>query len=81
MTTENQMYSRIISAKHSVERVYAGSGRPSSEDSRMIGLGIAVAAGIFDQTVATALRKLAEVKLGIDYSRPHWLRTAFVMQY
>lgn len=55
----------ILAAKR--HRRYPRSNRPSSEDRRMIFLGIAVAAGVFGLRFGTALRKLAEKKLGLDY--------------
>lgn len=45
---------------------YPKSNRPTSEDRRMIFLGIAVAAGIFELRVGTALRRLAESKMGLE---------------
>ena len=48
-------------------RRYADSIRPSSEHRRMMSLGIAVAAGVWGITYSTALRKLAEAGLGLDY--------------
>jgi hypothetical protein len=56
---------QILAAK--CHRRYPNSKRPTSEDRRMIFLGIAVAAGIFEQSFTTALRKLAEAKLGIEH--------------
>lgn len=55
---------QVLSAKH--HRRYPKSDRPTSEDRRMIFLGVAVAAGIFELTIGTALRKLAESNLGIE---------------
>ena len=55
---------QILAARH--HRRYPNSERPTSEDRRMIFLGIAVAAGVFGQSLSTALRKLAESNLGID---------------
>lgn len=54
---------QVLSAKE--HRRYPSSERPTSQDRRMIFLGIAVAAGIFGLSFNTALRKLAEKKLGI----------------
>jgi hypothetical protein len=55
---------QILNAKKHGE--YPKSNRPSSEDRRMIFLGIATAAGIFELRVGTALRKLAEAGLGLE---------------
>ena len=53
---------QILAAK--AHRRYPGSERPSSQDGRMIFLGIAVAAGAWKVEFSTALRKLATSKLG-----------------
>jgi len=53
---------QILASKR--HRRYPSSNRPTSEDRRMIFLGIAVAAGVFEQSFGTVLRKLAEAKLG-----------------
>jgi hypothetical protein len=53
---------RVLAAK--IHRRYPHSERPSSQDRRMIFLGIAVAAGVFDVKFSTALRKLAQSGLG-----------------
>ena len=52
----------ILNAKEHSD--YPKSDRPSSEDRRMIFLGIATAAGIFELKISTALRKLSEAGLG-----------------
>jgi hypothetical protein len=52
----------ILNAKKHTE--HPKSNRPSSEDRRMIFLGIATAAGIFELQVSTALRKLGSARLG-----------------
>jgi hypothetical protein len=57
---------QIIAAKH--HRRYPNSNRPTSEDRRMIFLGIAVAAGVFGLSFNTALRKLAEAKLSLEHT-------------
>jgi hypothetical protein len=49
---------QVLAAKN--HRRYPRSERPSSQDRRMIFLGIAVAAGVFDIKFSTALRKLAQ---------------------
>lgn len=49
---------QVLAAKN--HRRYPDSERPSSEDRRMIFLGVAVAAGVFGVTFETALRKLAQ---------------------
>lgn len=54
----------ILNAKKHSE--YPKSNRPSSEDRRMIFLGVATAAGIFELKIATALRKLAEAGQGLE---------------
>src|SRR5271169_6691220 len=46
----------ILAAKNHVQ--YPSSERPTSEDRRMIFLGVATAAGIFELSIGTALRKL-----------------------
>jgi hypothetical protein len=56
---------QIVAAKR--HRRYPNSNRPTSEDRRMIFLGIAVAAGVFRLSFNTALRKLAEAKLGPEH--------------
>lgn len=56
---------QVLNAKQ--HRRYPGSGRPSSEDRRMIFLGIAVGAGVWQIEYSTALRKLAEAGLGPDH--------------
>jgi len=45
---------------------YPKSKRPSSEDRRLIFLGVATAAGIFELAISTSLRKLAEASLGLE---------------
>jgi hypothetical protein len=63
---ENRRVAReILNAKQ--HRRYPASARPSSEDRRFIFLGIAVAAGIFELSFSTCLRKLAESDLGPEY--------------
>lgn len=49
---------QVLLAKN--HRRYPRSERPSSQDRRMIFLGIAVAAGVFEIKFSTALRKLAQ---------------------
>ena len=56
---------QVLKAKR--HRRYPGSDRPSSEDRRMIFLGIAVAAGVWEIEYSTALRKLAEAGLGPEH--------------
>jgi len=56
---------QVLSAKE--HRRYPSSERPTSQDRRMIFLGIAVAAGVFGVKFSTALRKLAQEKLGIEH--------------
>lgn len=56
---------QIVEAKRH-RRYPKSSNRPSSEDRRMIFLGIAVAAGVFGISVGTGLRKLAEANLGLE---------------
>jgi hypothetical protein len=63
---ENENVARQLLAAKSYRR-YPNSGRPTSEDRRMIFLGIAVAAGIFGRSFSTTLRKLAEANLGIEH--------------
>ena len=53
----------ILNAKKRPQ--YPKSDRPSSEDRRMIFLGVATAAGIFELKTATVLRKLAEAWRGL----------------
>ncbi|MGB6484860.1 MAG: hypothetical protein WBE86_15345 [Candidatus Acidiferrales bacterium] len=53
---------QILAAKN--HRRYPRSERPSSRDRRMIFLGIAVAAGVFEIEFSTALRKLAQSGYG-----------------
>jgi hypothetical protein len=48
-------------------RRYPNSERPSSQDRRMIFLAVAVAAGVWGLRYSTALRKLAEAGLGLNY--------------
>jgi len=55
---------QVLKAKQ--HRRYPGSNRPSSTDRKMIFLGIAVAAGIWEIEFSTALRKLAQNKIGIE---------------
>jgi hypothetical protein len=62
---KRKVASEVLKAKQ--HRRYPDSSRPSSEDRRMIFLGIAVAAGIWGREFSTILRKLAEAGLGIDY--------------
>jgi len=63
--TERRVAVQVLKAKQ--HRHYPDSERPSSEDRRMIFLGIAVAAGIWGIEYSTALRKLAEAGLGLEY--------------
>jgi hypothetical protein len=63
---ENESVAKqIIAAKN--HRRYPRSGRPSSQDRRMIFLAIAVAAAVWDIKFSTALRKLAQAGLGAEY--------------
>jgi hypothetical protein len=62
---EKEVANQVLSAKK--HRRYPGSNRPSSQDRRMIFLAIAVAAGVWEIDYETALRKLAEAKLGIRH--------------
>jgi hypothetical protein len=59
----------ILAAKNHAQ--YPSSERPTSEDRRMIFLGVATAAGIFELSIGTALRKLAEAKLGLEKISEH----------
>ena len=59
----------IVAAKNHDQ--YPSSPRPTSEDRRMIFLGVATAAGIFELSISTALRKLAEAKLGLEKISEH----------
>ena len=59
----------ILAAKNHVQ--YPNSQRPTSEDRRMIFLGVATAAGVFELSIGTALRKLAEAKLGLEKISEH----------
>jgi hypothetical protein len=59
----------IVAAKN--HNQYPSSQRPTSEDRRMIFLGVATAAGIFELSIGTTLRKLAEVKLGLEKISEH----------
>ena len=63
---EEKVALQVLSAKH--HRRYPKSNRRTSEDHRMIFLGIAVATGVFDLSLKTALRKLTERKLGIEHT-------------
>lgn len=56
---------QVLAAKN--HRRYPRSERPSSHDRRMIFLGIAVAAGVFDRKFSTTLRKLAQAGYGEKY--------------
>jgi hypothetical protein len=56
---------QVLAGKN--HRRYPGSDRPSSLDRRMIFLGVAVAAGIWEIEFSTALRKLAQAGLGPHY--------------
>jgi hypothetical protein len=62
---EEKVALQVLSAKK--HRRYPGSERPTSQDRRMIFLGIAVAAGIFGLSFNTALRKLAQGNMGIEH--------------
>jgi hypothetical protein len=64
LNNEDVAYQVLAAKRH---RRYPKSGRPTSEDRRMIFLGVAVAAGIYGLSLSTALRKLAEAKLGIEH--------------
>lgn len=77
---------QVLAAKK--HRRYPNSQRPSSEDRRMIFLGISVAAGVFGIEFSTALRKLPQAGLGphyiarevhrFDHFRENMKRNAFV---
>jgi len=77
---------QVLAAKK--HRRYPRSKRPSSEDRKMIFLGISVAAGVFGIEFSTALRKLAQAGLGphhmvrevhrFDQFLEHMRRNAFV---
>jgi len=77
---------QVLAAKK--HRRYPRSTRPSSEDRKMIFLGISVAAGVFGIEFSTALRKLAQAGLGphhmvrevhrFDQFLEHMKRNAFV---
>jgi hypothetical protein len=72
---------QVLAAKH--HRRYPRSERPSSQDKRMIFLGIAVAAGVFGNEFSTALRKLAQAGIGENYlSRKlhNWDRVEEIMK-
>lgn len=55
----------ILAAKK--HHQYPKSKRPSSDDRRMIFLGVAIAAGLFERSIGTALRKLTEDGLGLEH--------------
>jgi hypothetical protein len=63
--TRRKVAMQVLNAKQ--HRRYPGSDRPSSGDRRMIFLGIAVAAGVWQIEYSTALRKLAESSLGPEH--------------
>ncbi len=77
---------QVLAAKK--HRRYPSSRRPSTEDRKMIFLGISVAAGVFGIEFSTALRKLAQAGLGphhmvrevhrFDQFLEHMKRNAFV---
>lgn len=56
---------QVLAAK--AHRRFPRSKRPSSQDRIMICLAIAVAAGVWELTYSTALRKLAEAGFGQKY--------------
>lgn len=62
---EKPVAMQVLAAKS--HRRYPRSNRPSSEDRRMIFLGIALAAAVWEIDFETALRKLAEAKRGIRH--------------
>jgi hypothetical protein len=62
---EKEVANQVLTAKK--HRRYPISNRPSSQDRRMIFLAIAVAAGVWEIEFATALRKLAQARLGIEH--------------
>jgi hypothetical protein len=63
--TSRSVATQVLKAKQ--HRRYPGSDRPSSGDRRMIFLGIAIAAGVWQIEYSTALRKLAEAGLGPEH--------------
>ena len=83
---ERRVATQVLAAKK--HRRYPSSSRPSSEDRRMMFLGISVAAGVFGIEFSTALRKLAQATLGphhmvrevhlSDHLRENMKRNAFV---
>ncbi|MGB8474129.1 MAG: hypothetical protein WCE61_08605, partial [Candidatus Acidiferrum sp.] len=62
---EKVVAKEVLAAKK--HRRYPKSNRPSSEDRRMIFLGIALAAAVWEIDFETALRKLAEAQRGIRH--------------
>jgi hypothetical protein len=62
---KKEVANQVLAAKK--HRRYPNSNRPSSQDRRMIFLGIAVAAGVWEIDYKTALRKLTEAKVGIRH--------------
>jgi hypothetical protein len=63
--TKREVALQVLNAKD--HRRYPNSERASSEDRRMIFLGIAVAAGVWGIKYSTALRKLPQAGLGAEY--------------
>jgi hypothetical protein len=63
--TSRRVATQVLNAKQ--HRRYPGSDRPSSRHRRMIFLGIAVGAGVWQIEYSTALRKLAEAGLGPEH--------------
>lgn len=60
-----QVARQVLGAKK--HRRFPASDRPSSQDRRMIFLSIAAAAGVWEISCSTALRKLAQAGIGIDH--------------
>jgi len=63
--TNRKVAVQVLKAKQ--HRRYPRSNRRSSDDRRLIFLGIAVAAGIWEIEFSTALRKLSQNHLGIEH--------------
>jgi hypothetical protein len=62
---EKTVANQVLAAKK--HRRYPASDRPSSHDRRMIFLGVAVAAGVWEIEFSTALRKLPQAGYGLRY--------------
>jgi len=62
---EKMVANQVLAAKK--HRRYPASDRPSSQDRRMIFLGVAVATGVWEIEFSTGLRKLAQAGYGLRY--------------